>query len=65
MLLVDSSITEAKATPEICINGGQTTIKVTDNMIALVKEAMQETGMSAEEAAAEIAYLQEEGDILP
>ncbi len=63
MLLVDSSITEAKATPEICINGGQTTIKVTDNMIALVKEAMQETGMSAEEAAAEIAYLQEEGDL--
>ncbi len=63
MLLIDSVIADAKFSPGVCINGGASKIIVTDTMIGLVKEAFQETGLSAAEAEAELNYLQEEGEL--
>lgn len=63
MLLIDSSMADAKFSPGVCIDGGASKIIVTDAMIGLVKEAFQETGLSAAEAEAELNYLQEEGEI--
>lgn len=63
MLLIDSVIADAKFSPGVCINGGTSKILVTDAMMKLVKEAFQETGMSAAEAESEINYLQEEGEL--
>lgn len=63
MLLIDSVIADAKFSPGTCIDGGASKILVTDSMMKLVKEAFQETGLSAAEAESEINYLQEEGEL--
>ena len=63
ILVLDSVINEAKLNPGVCINGGALSIKVTEDMIALVKASFLETGLSPIEAEEEVNFLQEEGEL--